>query len=676
MKKITAREVFIYLSIFVSIFITAKFGQYLFVTLHSSAVIWPPVGIAFASVILFGYPTLIPIILAITAATLTADYPPLFALGLVVANTLQPFVGAYCLRRLNFEGSLERARDAFVLLGAALLITMIAPTLTSLLQTFLQVGTAPTFLSWMQSWGGGAMSVLIVSSLMLTWLPTHPILLKRSELVEMCIAFSVFIAAVLFLFWSPFARGYGLFDIYVFLAVLFWIALRMEPRFITLALFLTTALAFAGTILVHPTPNPIANQLLSDEIFIEFIAVIFLIFSAVAEERRTAARHLKANIDELQYAVQRISSEDRAKSEFIAILAHELRNPLAPVMSTLEWLELQPQAPDTLLAIQGARQHTLTMRRLLDDLLDVARVSQQRFNLQLETIALRELITRCIENADALIRERNQTFIVSLPSEQVWITVDPVRFEQITTNLLTNACKYTDPGGRIELNCTAQNDALVMEVRDTGLGISARDLTKIFEPFRQVRSGSLIGSGLGIGLSLTKRLVEMHGGTISAASAGLGLGSSFVATFPLPHKELLPVPSSVSMDDFSPQPPSRYKILLVDDNAAAADGLGKLLKYNGHTVSIVYNGKSAIEAIAWVKPQIVLLDIGLPDIDGYEVARQLRSGKYDSTIIALTGYGQEEDKQKAKTAGFDHHLTKPIGIAELEAVLADRTIIP
>ncbi len=257
---------------------------------------------------------------------------------------------------------------------------------------------------------------------------------------------------------------------------------------------------------------------------------------------------------------------------------------------------------------------------------------------------------------------------MELPGGPLLLEVDPVRFQQIIVNILNNAAKYTPPGGRIKLVCKRSDDKVMIEIRDSGIGIPHEFLDEIFEPFRQIRPTPQVGTGLGIGLWLTKRLVEMHGGTISATSEGPERGSVFTMYFPVPTLLLTPPQAEKKK---SPAEPGARKIMIVDDNEAAADGLKKLLEFKGHAVVVAHTGTAALAEVDTFAPHVILLDIGLPDIDGYEVARRLRRKETPATLIALTGYGQEEDKTKALEAGFDFHLTKPVGIAEIEAILAD-----
>ena len=572
------------------------------------------------------------------------------------------------MNRFGFESPIFRVRDAFLIIGASAIATMIAPSLSTLAQLMTHTLSAAPAISWSRSWAGGILSVLIFTPLITTWLPWRRLPFARARRLEIALAFSALIAVTFFLFWTPYASGFGLSGIYVLLAVLVWIVLRLDPRNVTLSLLVTTVLAMAGTLIAHPTANPINQQLLSDELFIEFLAVIFLLFCSVIEERRIAKRSLEESVEQLEIALRKISREDKAKSEFIATLAHELRNPLAPVVSALELLKLGNTSRASGEIIASAEQQLQVMRRLLDDLLEVARLSQGSFKLQKEPVDISEIVRRSVETARHFMLQRSHTLTVEVPAEATLVEADPVRLQQIIVNLLNNAAKYTPAGGRIRLAAAREGSRMAIRVSDNGIGIPAESMRDIFEPFRQIRPTPQMGTGLGIGLSLTKRLVEMHGGEIEVESSGTDKGSTFTVYLPLATQtaplKLIGMSAPVS------EPVRSYSILIVDDNEAAAGALKKLLDFKGYQAHVASSGSAALERAQNFSPRVVLLDIGLPDIDGYEVARKLKTYTNNMTLIALSGYGQEEDKKRAKEAGFDYHLTKPAGIADIEAILA------
>jgi signal transduction histidine kinase len=556
------------------------------------------------------------------------------------------------------------------LVGVALFVPALGPALVTGAQYLAGSLTVTPWVNWSRTWAGGVMSVLILLPVITTLLSQRPISISRRELAETGVALIMLTAMVYVVFWTLLPQANIFVILYLLLAVLFWVGLRLGPRVMAFSLFLTTAMGMAGSLLAHPSATPLNQQLFADELFMILIAPIFLILSALVEERRVTAQRLSESISELQGALSKLGKEDESKNEFIATLAHELRNPLAPVVSTLEYLKLAEQKPETHRLIESAEEQTHIMRRLLDDLLDVARVTQKQFKLQKETVTLQAAITRSVHTVEVFMNSRQHTLTISMPAQPLWVYGDPVRLTQIFTNLLYNAAKYTNQGGMISISARAEGALGIVEVADNGVGIDEERLARIFEPFVHTQPRSTVGTGLGIGLSITQRLVEMHEGSIGARSGGKSKGSTFTVALPLALEDgnAMPRRRENSIGHIK----SPYRILVVDDNAAAAQGIEKLLTHQGHDVSIVYDGLSALTAVTSMGPQVVLLDIGLPDLDGYEVARRLRAapGGRRMGLIAITGYGQAEDQRRAYEAGFDAHLTKPVAPERLKQVMA------
>ncbi|HEV7999329.1 MAG TPA: PAS domain S-box protein [Planctomycetaceae bacterium] len=366
---------------------------------------------------------------------------------------------------------------------------------------------------------------------------------------------------------------------------------------------------------------------------------------------------------------------DRRKDEFLATLAHELRNPLAPVRNALEIARTEgvdhQVAERALTVIDRQVDH---MVRLVDDLLDLSRLMRGKIQLRKERLLLKDVIARSIETARPLIDSHGHKLEVSVPKGPVALFADPVRIEQIISNLLDNAAKYTERGGLIKLRAKARGDEVVIKVRDTGIGIDPQLLPHLFDLFRQAES-SLDRSrgGLGIGLTLVRRLVDIHGGRVEARSEGPGTGAEFIVRLPL-HREQAPAPVpevilTSSERDSGPQ----HRILVVDDNVDAAEMLSTLLRLDGHRVWVVHDGKAALDAAQAYRPDVILLDIGLPELNGYEVAKLLRTREKSRriVIIAMTGYGQERDCQRSLDAGCDAHLTKPVAPQALRTFLRD-----
>ncbi len=362
---------------------------------------------------------------------------------------------------------------------------------------------------------------------------------------------------------------------------------------------------------------------------------------------------------------------DRRKDEFLATLAHELRNPLAPIRNAARILA-SPKLDDAALhwSRQVIQRQVTHMAWLLDDLLDVARITQGKLELRRERIALSAVIETAVEAARPLIDGKRHVLAIELPERDIEIDADPLRLAQVVSNLLTNAAKYTDAGGRIAVIARLAPPNLLITVRDSGIGISPEALRSIFEMFSQVADSlSRSEGGLGIGLALVKGLVELHGGSIEARSAGPGRGSEFTVHLPLPH-DAVDGGQDAQAGKMPAQPHGR-RVLIADDNQDSADSLGMILELAGHQVRVAHGGHQALQLAAEFHPDAVLLDIGMPDLNGYETARALRAapGGADLELIALTGWGHPDDKRRAAEAGFDRHLTKPVDPAELEELL-------
>jgi CheY-like chemotaxis protein len=363
----------------------------------------------------------------------------------------------------------------------------------------------------------------------------------------------------------------------------------------------------------------------------------------------------------------RLQAADRQKDEFLAMLAHELRNPLAPIRNAGEVLSrTSPADARAQAAIGIVHRQVATLTRLVDDLLDVSRITQGRIELKRQPVQIAEVISQAIEMVEPLMKEKRHR--VSVTSYQAMrVNGDPARLIQCVANVLTNAAKYTDPGGEIRLESRNDGGEAVLTVTDNGVGISKELLLRVFDLFVQSdRTLDRAQGGLGIGLSVVKRLVEMHGGRVAASSPGPGAGATFEIRLPLIERNDIST-TAAKQDDV----PAR-KILIVDDNVDAADSLVMILRLDGHEVEAVYTAHDALERAAAIRPDVALLDIGLPKMNGYELAQHLRSQPdlRDIRLIALTGYGQGEDRERTRAAGFDDHLVKPADLAVLQKALS------
>jgi PAS domain S-box-containing protein len=390
--------------------------------------------------------------------------------------------------------------------------------------------------------------------------------------------------------------------------------------------------------------------------------LVAVLFSDITQ-RLLAEQDLRRLADELAQA-------NRRKTEFLATLAHELRNPLAPLSNGLHLMRMAAGKPELLdKTRQMMARQVQHMVHLVDDLLDVARISTGKVELRRHAIELKEVVATAVETSGSLIDAGHHKLNVELPPESLTMDADPTRIAQVVSNLLNNAAKYTPPGGTIALRVWRDGGEAVLSVTDSGVGIEPEALDKVFEMFAQVPSASgRPQGGLGIGLSLVQSLVALHGGGVSASSAGRGRGSTFTVRLPLGTGDS-------GGGAGGPPPPQQQggqlRVLVVDDNADAAESLGVLLEMEGHAARIANSGREALAVAPDFQPEVVFLDIGLPDLSGYEVARQLRNipALQGALLVALTGWGTQEDRQRTRDAGFDRHLTKPAELSALEELL-------
>ena len=413
-----------------------------------------------------------------------------------------------------------------------------------------------------------------------------------------------------------------------------------------------------------------------------------LLLAEVTERRRAETRlsELNASLDqrvqertmELQASEARLLDANRRKDEFLAVLAHELRNPLAPVRNAIHFLKLRgPGTSDVQWASEIIDRQVTAMGRLIEDLMDVSRINQGRIELRRQLVPLDQVLADAVETIQPQIDGSGHKLTLMHPPLKLMVHADRARLAQVFMNILSNAAKYTDPGGQIELRVVSEAGHAVVSIRDNGMGIDPERLERVFELFSQEESAlSRSRGGLGVGLSLTRRLVQMHGGTVTASSEGIGKGSAFLVRLPLavgaeadaPHEPASRTAASA---------PGALRILVADDNRDAADTLATLLGFMGHDVRQVHDGEAAVQESQAFDPQLVLLDIGMPKLNGYDACRRMRTdaGGAGRTFVAITGWGQPQDREKANDAGFDHHLVKPVDIDALVRLIEARSSV-
>ena len=390
---------------------------------------------------------------------------------------------------------------------------------------------------------------------------------------------------------------------------------------------------------------------------------------AVDISEQVFARHtLERTSAEREKLLAALEAANRTKDEFLAMLGHELRNPLSPIVTALQLMKLRHAGvhPRELQIIERQVTHLV---RLVDDLLDVSRITRGQIELRRETVDVAEVLTKAIEMASDLLEKRQHRLSLAVPDDGLVCDGDPVRLAQVIANLLTNAARYTEPGGHVRLTAYQEADEVVIRVKDDGIGIPPEMLPRVFDLFMQVKRGvDRFEGGLGIGLALVQNLVALHGGKVLAASEGPGRGSEFVVR--------LPVKARVSVDEpaASPGPATdatRCRVLVVDDNVDAAELLGDMLTLFGYEVALAHDALAALAEVARFAPQVAILDIGLPVIDGYELARRIRAEPQGAScrLLALTGYGQESDRRRSDAAGFECHLVKPLDIERIVALI-------
>jgi CheY-like chemotaxis protein len=387
----------------------------------------------------------------------------------------------------------------------------------------------------------------------------------------------------------------------------------------------------------------------------------------VEEALRQANQDLEQRVLDRTDALERA---DRRKDEFLAVLGHELRNPLAPIVSAIEVLEWTGVSDSNASQARAVvRRQVRHMTRLIDDLLDVGRITSDRLVLQPSPVDLAVVIAAAVETSRPIIEEFGHRLTISAPTRSILMQADAARLSQVLSNLLTNAAKYTPVGGGIHILADADNEGVTIRVRDDGVGIAREHLQAIFDLFVRVgQSDGLGGGGLGIGLALALRLVQMHGGRLEATSEGLGKGSEFTVWLPPSILALSPQEALANSDH---QPHSRRRVLVVDDNHDAADMLSAMLLGWGHDARPAYESKTALELAEEFEPEIALLDLGLPGMDGYVLGESLRTRPWarDLVLVAVTGRGQEDDRERTRIAGFKEHLVKPVALEGLRSVI-------
>jgi signal transduction histidine kinase len=642
-------------------FLGGKLGLEFFGLVHPSAsAVWPPSGIAVAALIVLGYRMWPAILAGAFLVNLTTAGSLVTSLGIAVGNTLEGLLAAHLVHR--FAGgrhAFAHALDILRFAGlAAMLSTMVSATIgvTSLTLT----GHAPPSevgAIWLTWWLGDAAGVILFAPLLMLWHLDHSWTWNPRRAAEAGLLLLSTIGTAVIVFFEPVLEEYPL--AFLCLPPLAWAAFRFRQREVAmavavLALIATWATASGSGPFVMRTTN---ESLLVLQAFMTMIAMTALPMSALVSERDALVARAEAAREQAEVA-------SRSKDEFLAMLGHELRNPLGAITAAMAVLDrIDEPAPEALRWRRIMRRQAEHLTRLIDDLLDTARITAGKMVLKREPLELARVVEHCVRAlASSGLLQRDRIQVQSAP---VWVDADRHRLEQIITNLVTNAMKHTPPEGSIRVRTSGEGDHAVIRVEDTGAGIAPELLPKVFDAFTQGKQGiDRAGGGLGIGLTLVRRFAELHGGGVEARSAGPGTGSTFVVRLPRIEEPDTTREGATGVREASNH---AYRILVVEDNEDARESLRVLLEIMGHEVHEAADGESGIAAALRLQPDFVVVDIGLPRLDGYEVARRLRAAIPHVGLVALSGYGREEDKQRAKDAGFDAHLLKPADPERLQA---------
>lgn len=646
-------------------FAAGKFGLANFATIHpSAAAVWLPTGIALAALLLGGLRLTPAVFAGAFLVNVTTSGWIGSSVGVALGNTLEAVLGATLVVR--FAGGCAAFSSATGLLKFTALAGLLSTTVSASIGvvSLLLGGQAPEVDSpaiWFTWWLGDAAGAVLVTPLIVLWWTNRAwagwTARKAGEAV-LLLAVIGFVGSMTF--FHPALVRYPL--TFLCLAPLVWAALRFGPREIATALAVLAAVATTATAAGRgPFAIGAPNQsLLVLQAFLVLIAMTALPMAALTVERRALLERERAARAEADAA-------SRAKDEFLAILSHELRNPLAAISTAAAVLDTGARGGDHAAPLVASiRRQSQHLARLIDDLLDIGRMTANKLILRKEPVELGDAVRRCV---DVLATTRGlPNGRIELALASVWIDADPVRIAQIVENLIGNALKHTPVGKRIRVAVRDLGAVAELCVEDEGLGIRRELLPHVFEPFTQGHQGlDRSAGGLGLGLTLARRLTELHDGTIEARSGGADRGSAFIVRFP---SRTPPVAAPVAGASEARSGARPHRLLIVEDNVDARQTLRALLEALGHEVHEAGDGEAGVALALELRPDLVFVDIGLPRVDGYEVARRLRAEKLTSRLVALTGYGRDVDLQCAKDAGFDSHLLKPASLEQLKSAIA------
>lgn len=670
-----ARPGLLVLTALFSVYVLAgKVGLSLAFIHASASAVWPPTGIALAAFLMLGYRAWPAVFAGAFVVNVTTAGSVATSLGIAAGNTLEGMVGAYLVNRFaHGAGTFDRAQDVFKFAGLAAGLSTILSATTGV--TCLALGGYANWADlgriWLTWWLGDATGALIITPLLVLWARTAPDDVPRGRPLETA---GLFLSTIL-LGLAVFGQDRALFGLTTFPLTflstppLVWAAFRFKPREAATLMAVLSGIAIGQTLRGSgPFATATANEsLLLLQAFLGTVFLMILPAAAVVEERRRGTREREDLLVREQAARAEAEGAERAKDEFLATVRHQLHNPLAVIISAVSVLERIGDPDDIAVRARGAIRHQIThLSRLIDDLLDVAGVSGGRIVLACRPLNLGTSVERSVSVlADTGRLERH---VVDVRVEPVWVNADPARLDQIVSSLLTNAVKYTPPGGAIRVRVGEEGGEAVLRVEDTGVGIAPELLPRIFDLFAQdERRSDRRPDGLGVGLALVRRLVELHGGLAAASSDGPGCGSVFVVRLP---RIAAPWPEAERGRTARPSASQCRRALIVEDDADARMMLRLALELAGHEVQVVDDGYKALNIAAIHRPEVVLISTDLRGMDGYEVARRLRvtlEGA-EMRLFALTAQGQPFDRLRG--LDFSAHLVKPVDLRELALITA------
>jgi signal transduction histidine kinase len=640
-------------------FVAGKVGLDFFGLLNPSAsAVWPPTGVAIASLLLFGYRAAGAVFVGAFLVNYATAGGVLASLGIAAGNTLEGVVAAYLVTRFaHGAAAFERAADlAKYAVLAAVLSTTVSATIGVGVLTLAGLAAPATVGGvWLTWWLGDAAGAIVVAPLLVLWFRDRTFTFSGARAAEAVLLAAAAIGVTALLFFQDYPVAF------LCTPVLVWAAFRFRAREVVTVAACMSMVATWATVTGHgqfvlSAPN---ESLLVLQAFTAGVTLMALMMSALVQERvvlleREQAAHVKAE------------AALRSSDAFLAMLSHELRNPLSAIAAAGAALEQPGWAPDwNTRAGQIIRRQTALLKRLIDDLLDVAKITGGKLALERRPLDLADLVATTVQSLPYF--ERRELPSLDLELSSVCVDGDPERLQQVIANLVGNAIKFT-PSGHVRVRTFAEGDEAVLSVEDSGAGIPPDVLPRVFDLFQQGAPGrDRAHGGLGVGLTIVRRIVEMHGGSVQARSEGVGRGSVFTVRLPsttVPGAVATPRTAAV-------RAAAAQRILLIEDNADARESLRMVLENAGHDLLEAADGESGVERAISQRPQLALVDIGLPGIDGCEVAKRIRSVDPSIRLVALTGYGRDEDLAASRAAGFDAHLVKPVSVEQLGVLIEE-----